>query len=138
MAGYILRGEEKSVVIPAAQADLLLQSGHGDAALLYLALQRLDRGVTEDELCGKLNMTALHLAAVFVYTTLEFLSVEWIARIYTDDKEVMTIIANFMMYGIVWQFFDAVGSPLQGILRGYKDVKFTFLISVFPNFVDAT
>ena len=63
MAGYILRGEEKSVVIPAAQADLLLQSGNGDAALLYLALQRLDRGVTEEELCGKLNMTALHLAA---------------------------------------------------------------------------
>ncbi|MCQ2362478.1 MAG: hypothetical protein MJ048_05535, partial [Acidaminococcaceae bacterium] len=73
----------------------------------------------------------ISLAAVFIYTALEFLSIEWIARIYTDNKEVMAIIVNFMMYGIVWQFFDAVGSPLQGILRGYKDVKFTFLISVF-------
>ncbi len=73
----------------------------------------------------------ISLAAVFVYTALEFLSVERIARIYTEDKEVMGIIVNFMMYGIVWQFFDAVGAPLQGILRGYKDVKFTFLISVF-------
>ena len=63
MAGYILRGEEKSVVLSAAQTDLLLKSGNGDAALLYLALQRADRAVTEGELQEKLSMSALRLAA---------------------------------------------------------------------------
>ena len=63
MAGYILRGEEKSVVLSAAQTDLLLKSGNGDAALLYLALQRTDRGVTEGELQEKLGMSALRLAS---------------------------------------------------------------------------
>ena len=63
MAGYILRGEEKSVVLSAAQTDLLLKSGNGDAALLYLALQRTDRAVTEGELQEKLSMSALRLNA---------------------------------------------------------------------------
>ena len=63
MAGYILRGEEKSVVLSAAQTDLLLKSGNGDAALLYLALQRTDRAVTEGELQEKLGMSALRLAS---------------------------------------------------------------------------
>ena len=63
MAGYILRGEEKSVVLSAAQADLLLKSGSGDAALLFLALQRADRAVTEGELQEKLGMSALRLNA---------------------------------------------------------------------------
>ena len=34
MAGYIVHGEERNVVIPAAQADALVKSGSGDAALL--------------------------------------------------------------------------------------------------------
>ena len=63
MAGYILRGEEKSIVIPAAQADLLLKSGSGDAALLYLALQRADRAVTEEELGEKTGMSRLRISA---------------------------------------------------------------------------
>ena len=63
MAGYILRGEEKSVVLSAAQADLLLKSGNGDAALLFLALQRADRAVTEKELQEKLGLSALRLNA---------------------------------------------------------------------------
>ena len=72
----------------------------------------------------------ISLVAVLIYATLEFITVDWIARIYTADKVVKAIIVNFMFYGITWQFFDAVGAPLQGILRGYKDVNIPFVISV--------
>ena len=63
MAGYILRGEEKSVVLKASDVDRLLRKGSGDAALLYLALQRLSGGVTPETLMQKLQFTALRLSA---------------------------------------------------------------------------
>ena len=50
MAGYILRGGQQNISLPAEALDKLLQSGQGDAALLYLALQRFGRGVTPEEL----------------------------------------------------------------------------------------
>ena len=34
MAGYITRGQEKSVVLYASQVDTLVNAGSGDAALL--------------------------------------------------------------------------------------------------------
>ncbi len=63
MAGYILRGEEKSVVLKAADVDKLVQSGNGDAALLYLALMRTNGGVSARELMEKLHLSELHLNA---------------------------------------------------------------------------
>lgn len=63
MAGYIMRGEEKSVVLSAKQADVLIASHNGDAALLFLLLQRLDRGASPEELRQRLGFSALQLAA---------------------------------------------------------------------------
>jgi len=63
MAGYILRGEEKSVVLKAADVDRLLQSDSGDAALLYLALMRTNGGISAQELMQKLHLSELHLNA---------------------------------------------------------------------------
>lgn len=63
MAGYIMRGEEKSVVLSAKQADVLIASHNGDAALLFLLLQRLDRGASPGELQQRLGFSALQLAA---------------------------------------------------------------------------
>ena len=61
MAGYILRGEEKSVVLKATDVEKLLKSGNGDAALLYLALMRTNGGISEQELTEKLHLTELRL-----------------------------------------------------------------------------
>ena len=61
MAGYILRGEEKSVVLKGSDVEKLLQSGNGDAALLYLALMRTNGGISERELTEKLHLSALRL-----------------------------------------------------------------------------
>ena len=40
MSGYILRGGQENITLPAAAVESLLRRGEGDAALLYLALQR--------------------------------------------------------------------------------------------------
>ena len=50
MSGYILRGRQENITLPAAAVESLLRRGEGDAALLYLALQRFGRGVTPEEL----------------------------------------------------------------------------------------
>ena len=63
MAGYILRGAEKSVVLSAQQADTLIAAHNGDAALLFLLLQRLDRGASPEEVQQRLGFSALQLAA---------------------------------------------------------------------------
>lgn len=63
MAGYILRGAEKSVVLSAQQADALIAAHNGDAALLFLLLQRLDRGASPEEVQQRLGFSALQLAA---------------------------------------------------------------------------
>ena len=63
MAGYIMRGEEKSVVLSAKQADMLIDTHNGEAALLFLLLQRLNRGASPEELRQRLGFSALQLAA---------------------------------------------------------------------------
>ena len=63
MAGYILHGAEKSVVLSAKQADTLIAAHNGDAALLFLLLQRLDRGASPEELQKTLGFSSLQFAA---------------------------------------------------------------------------
>ena len=50
MSGYILRGGQENMTMPVSAVESLLRRGEGDAALLYLALQRFGRGVTPEEL----------------------------------------------------------------------------------------
>ena len=63
MAGYILRGGQQNISLSADALDKLLQSGQGDAALLYLALQRFGRGVTPEELEKTLPISRLRIDA---------------------------------------------------------------------------
>lgn len=61
MDGYILRNRQEQLTLPADAADKLLQSGQGDAALLYLALRRFGRGVTPEELEKVLPISRLRM-----------------------------------------------------------------------------
>ena len=63
MAGYITRGQEKSVVLSASQVDTLVNAGSGDAALLYLLLQRLDGPITPEALAQRLGWSLLRCNA---------------------------------------------------------------------------
>ncbi|MGN8644740.1 MATE family efflux transporter [Gracilibacillus sp. HCP3S3_G5_1] len=53
-----------------------------------------------------------------------------VARLYSDHPEVIELTKHFLYYAIFFQFADAVGAPVQGILRGYKDVNITFWMSL--------
>ena len=47
----------------------------------------------------------------------------------------MELAKNFLFYAAFFQLLDATATPIQGILRGYKDVKLTFYISLTSYWV---
>ncbi|WP_053217083.1 MATE family efflux transporter [Virgibacillus senegalensis] len=53
-----------------------------------------------------------------------------VARLYNDNPEVITLTKQFIFYAIFFQFADAIGAPLQGALRGYKDVNITLVMAL--------
>ncbi|MHA7966867.1 MATE family efflux transporter [Paenibacillus sp. CAU 1782] len=64
------------------------------------------------------------LCAIFMY-----FNREGIVGIYTNDAEVAVLAVQFLMFAIIYQLSDAAQASLQGVLRGYKDVRATFLIA---------
>ena len=53
-----------------------------------------------------------------------------VAALYTTNPEVQELLRVFLLYALVMQFCDCVNAPLQGALRGYKDVTVTFWLAV--------
>ncbi|MDQ0258067.1 MATE family multidrug resistance protein [Evansella vedderi] len=72
----------------------------------------------------------LGLGAIFMYFFRES-----IAAFYTADTEVITMAGQFIIIAIVYQLFDAAQSGLQGVLRGYKDVKAPFIIALISYWI---
>lgn len=59
-----------------------------------------------------------------------FIGNDLIASLYNSDPEVIVLTKKFIYFAIFFQLADAFGAPLQGALRGYKDVNLTLIISL--------
>ncbi|WP_037282792.1 MATE family efflux transporter [Saccharibacillus sacchari] len=53
-----------------------------------------------------------------------------VALIYSTDPAVTALIVQFLAYAIFFQLSDALATPIQGALRGYKDVTPAFFITL--------
>jgi len=58
-----------------------------------------------------------------------------VAQIYTQNAEVLDLIRNFLAYAILFQLSDAIAAPIQGALRGYKDVKMTLVMAIVSYWI---
>ena len=58
-----------------------------------------------------------------------------IAALYTSSREVQPILTGFLVYAVFMQVSDSINAPLQGALRGYKDVHVTFLLAVLSFWI---
>ena len=67
------------------------------------------------------NITVAVLLTIFVLLDREF-----IAGLYTSEPVIIRQTIGFLFYAMFFQVMDATAAPIQGILRGYKDVKATF------------
>lgn len=56
-----------------------------------------------------------------------------IAGLYTAESAVLQLTQQFLIYAIFFQLSDAIAAPIQGALRGYKDVNYT-LIAAFVSY----
>ena len=58
-----------------------------------------------------------------------------VASWYNTDPKVVAMTRHFLLYAIILQLADAFGAPLQGALRGYKDVNATLYMALVSYWV---
>lgn len=76
--------------------------------------------------------TVVFIAAV---TAFAFQYREEIAAVYTSSHKVLEILPTFLLYGAFMQVADSLNAPIQGALRGYKDVNAAFLFSLLSYWI---
>lgn len=74
------------------------------------------------------------IAAVFAGLTLYVFNGS-VAGMYNTEPEVINLTKTFIIFAIFFQLADAFGAPIQGALRGYKDVNMTLIIALVSYWV---
>ncbi|MFD9628390.1 MATE family efflux transporter [Peribacillus muralis] len=77
----------------------------------------------------------LALMMSLVLSAILFFFREPVASAYTKDHAVMLLTSHFLIFAIFFQISDALQAPIQGILRGYKDVNVTFAMSLLSYWI---
>ncbi|MDM5199143.1 MATE family efflux transporter [Fictibacillus enclensis] len=60
---------------------------------------------------------------------------ERVAGLYSSDPSVISLTKHFLLYAVFFQLSDAIAAPIQGALRGYKDVNVTLVLSLISYWV---
>ncbi len=89
-----------------------LGGGRRDYALRYARMAQL--------------FTIIIALLLFGFT---YLHMDRVAGLYSSDEDMIALISTFVPFAMCFIFADATGTPIQGALRGYKDVRFIFCIS---------
>ena len=79
--------------------------------------------------------SALALAFSTVAIAILLVFREPIASLYTTDVQIIGLVTHFLIYAALFQLSDAVQAPVQGALRGYKDVNMTFVMAIVSYWV---
>ncbi|MBS4199421.1 MATE family efflux transporter [Bacillus sp. FJAT-49732] len=67
--------------------------------------------------------------------TLLFIFRSNVAYFYSNNVDVVVLTSQFLLYGVFFQLSDAILAPIQGALRGYKDVNVTFIMALISFWV---
>lgn len=86
------------------------------------------------KLYGRIGIGSGLFIAVFAGLIL-FIFDEKVASLYNTNPEVIQLTKQFIYYAIFYQLADAFGAPIQGALRGYKDVNVTFVLSLVSYWI---
>src|SRR5690625_135399 len=58
-----------------------------------------------------------------------------VASLYSNQPDVIELTKKFIYFAIFYQLADAFGAPIQGALRGYKDVNITLIIALVSYWI---
>lgn len=78
---------------------------------------------------------AMAVGIAVIGTAVIFTFRDAIAHLYSTDSEVLELTAGFLLFAAIFQLSDAVQAPVQGALRGYKDVNVTFIMTMISYWV---
>ncbi|MBA2174651.1 MATE family efflux transporter [Halobacillus locisalis] len=78
---------------------------------------------------------ALAVCMSVVAGLLLFVLDDSVARLYSSNQTVIELTKNFIFFAIFFQLSDAFGAPIQGVLRGYKDVNITLVMAFVSYWV---
>ena len=78
---------------------------------------------------------AFNWTCALILPSLCFLLRYSIAGMYVTEPEVIGVCVHFIAYSCLFIMGDAVAAPIQGILRGYKDVNAPFYSSLIAYWV---
>lgn len=97
--------------------------------------QAVGAGQTRD--AKQYSFLSVGLAIAFSFVSILILLVfrEPIASLYTTDGKIIALAIQFFIYAALFQFSDAIQAPVQGALRGYKDVNMTFVMAIVSYWV---
>ncbi|MDM5248308.1 MATE family efflux transporter [Lysinibacillus sp. G4S2] len=71
----------------------------------------------------------------FISACILFLLREPVANMYTTDNKVIEYAVQFLVFAAIFQLSDAIQAPVQGALRGYKDVMITFIMAIISYWI---
>ncbi len=71
----------------------------------------------------------------FIFAVGLFIFKKDVAYLYTTDHELASLISQFLIYAIFFQLSDAIAAPIQGALRGFKDVNVAFILALISYWV---
>lgn len=83
---------------------------------------------------GEIGLTIAIIIGVLLTTFIQF-SADSIGSFYSKDPDTKVHIVAFLFYAQFFFLVDAIAAPIQGILRGYKDVRVTFWLAIFSYWV---
>ncbi|QDQ03005.1 MATE family efflux transporter [Lysinibacillus fusiformis] len=71
----------------------------------------------------------------FISACILFMLREPVANMYSTDAKVLEYAVQFLVFAAIFQLSDAIQAPVQGALRGYKDVTVTFIMAIISYWV---
>lgn len=77
---------------------------------------------------GSVAMAVSSATGLIVFRT-------FIAGLYAPDPTVRVLVESFLFYVIFFQLSDAIAAPIQGVLRGFKDVNVTLVVALISFWV---
>ncbi|KEK23650.1 MATE family efflux transporter [Bacillus gaemokensis] len=94
-------------------------------------------GASRYENAKQYGFIGIGLALVFalLYSILLYFFDDQIASIYTTDAAVHDLAKEFLIFAILFQISDAIATPVQGALRGYKDVNVALIMTLIAYWV---
>jgi MATE family multidrug resistance protein len=94
-------------------------------------------GREQTEIAALVSKVGLALALILAFFT-AMLTVSFrqeIALLYNDNPEVVTLAGSLMFLAAVYQISDSIQVVAAGALRGYKDTRSAFYITLFSYWV---